>query len=248
MDERRIPARIAFLCWHINCEWQTVQDGLAAEAEAKMGWVNLDMKEVIGMNEMLSRSRRMPALRAMINILFGVLALTWPAPTLLAFAAMFAAYALLTGVVLVVGSVKSRKSNEDWWLPLMVGLVSLGASAIATIHPGLTALVLVFLAGANAMITGVLDIAAAIPLRKTIRNEGLLILNGIVSIAFGVLVFLFPDAGALALVWLISFYAVLSGILLLAFAFRLRAKPNGTTTVEKDRRTIPDRHMSGAHP
>jgi uncharacterized membrane protein HdeD (DUF308 family) len=210
--------------------------------------VNIDMEEVIGMNEMLSRSWRMLALRGVIAILFGVLALTWPALTLLAFAALFAAYALLTGVVLVVGSVKSRKSNEDWWLPLMVGLVSLGAGAIATIHPGLTALVLVFVVGANAMVTGVLDIATAIGLRRTIRNEGLLILNGAVSIAFGVLVFLFPAAGALALVWLISSYAILSGILLLAFAFRLRAKTKGTMTVEQDRRTIPDRRMSAAHP
>jgi uncharacterized membrane protein HdeD (DUF308 family) len=206
------------------------------------------MKEVIAMNEMLSRSWSMLALRGVIAILFGVLALTWPALTLLAFAALFAAYALLTGAVLVVGSVKSRTSNQDWWLPLMVGLVSLGTVAIATVHPGLTTLILVLVVGANALVTGVLDITTAIRLRKTIRNEGLLLLNGAVSIAFGVLVFLFPDAGALALVWLIGFYAILSGMLLLAFAVRLHAKPKGATAVEKDRRTIPDRRISAAHP
>ncbi|OWW18470.1 HdeD family acid-resistance protein [Noviherbaspirillum denitrificans] len=200
------------------------------------------------MNEMLSRSWRMLALRGVIAILFGVLALAWPDLTLLAFATIFAVYALLTGAVLVVGSVRSRKSNEDWWLPLMVGLVSIGAGVVATIHPGLTAMVLVLVVGANALITGVLDIATAVRLRKTIRNEGLLILNGVASIAFGVLVFLFPDAGALALVWLISFYASFSGILLLAFAFRLRAKTKGTSKMEKDRRTIPDRRMAAAHP
>jgi uncharacterized membrane protein HdeD (DUF308 family) len=209
--------------------------------------MNIDMKEVIRMKQMLSRSWRMLALRGVIAILFGVLALAWPDLTLLAFAALFAAYALLTGVVLVVGSIKSRKGNEDWWLPLMVGLVSLGAGAVAAIHPGLTALVLVLVVGANALITGVLDIATAIRLRKTIRNEGLLILNGVASLVFGVLVFLFPDAGALALVWLISFYASLSGILLLGFALRLRARTRGTT-VEKDRRTIPDRRLSAVHP
>jgi uncharacterized membrane protein HdeD (DUF308 family) len=247
MDEHRIPARNALPCWHINCEWQADRDRLAAEAEARLGWVNIGTKEV-GMNEIFSRSWRMLALRGVIAILFGVLALVWPALTLLALAALFAVYALLTGLVLVVGSVKSRKSNEDWWLPLMVGVVSLGAGAIAAIHPGLTALVLVLVVGAYAMVTGVLDIATAIRLRKTIRNEGLLILNGVVSIAFGVLVFLFPDAGALALVWLISFYAILSGILLLAFAFRMRVKTKGTTMVEKDRRTIPERRMPAAHP
>jgi uncharacterized membrane protein HdeD (DUF308 family) len=247
MDERRMPERKAFPCWHINCEWHGDRDRLAAQAEAKPCRMNIDMKEVIGMNEMLSRSWRMLALRGVIAILFGVLVLVWPGLTLLAFAALFAAYALLTGAVLVVSSIKSRKSNDDWWLPFMVGLVSLGAGVVATIHPGLTALLLVLLVGANALITGVLDIATAIRLRKTIRNEGLLILNGVASLAFGVLVFLFPDAGALALVWLISFYASLSGILLLALALRLRATTKGTT-VEKDRRTVPDRRMSAAHP
>lgn len=199
------------------------------------------------MNDMLSRSWRMLAFRGVIAILFGVLALVWPGLTLLVLTALFAAYALLTGVVLVVGSVRSRKSNDDWWLPLMVGLVSLGAAAVATLRPSLTALVLVLVVGANALVTGVLDIATAIRLRKTIRNEGLLILNGAASIAFGVLVFLFPDAGALALAWLISLYALLTGILLLAFALRLRARTTVKATVEKDRRTIPDRRMAPAH-
>ena len=200
------------------------------------------------MTEMLARSWRLLAMRGVITIVFGVLALTWPALTLLAFAALFAAYTLLIGAVMVVGALKGRTSNEDWWLPLMVGLVSLGAGAIAIIHPDLTALVLLFVIGANAMITGVLDIATAIGLRKTIRNEKLLILNGIASIAFGVLVFLFPTAGALTLGWLIGVFAMLSGILLLAFAFRLRAKIRGATSVEKNRRTMRDRRVSVFQP
>ncbi|MDB5762220.1 MAG: hypothetical protein JWQ21_1215 [Herminiimonas sp.] len=198
------------------------------------------------MNEMLSRSWGTLALRGVIAILFGVLALIWPDLTLLALAALFAAYALLTGAVLAVGAVKNRKSSEDWWLLLLIGLVSLGAGAIAVVHPALTALVLVLVMGANALITGVLDIATAIRLRKIIRNEWLLILSGVASIVFGVLVFLFPDAGALALVWLISLYALVTGILIMALAFRLRAKTK--TTVESDRRVGPDRRMSAAHP
>jgi uncharacterized membrane protein HdeD (DUF308 family) len=198
------------------------------------------------MNEMLSRSWGTLALRGVIAILFGVLALIWPDLTLLALAALFAAYALLTGAVLAIGAVKNRKSSEDWWLLLLIGLVSLGAGAIAVVHPALTALVLVLVMGANALITGVLDIATAIRLRKIIRNEWLLILSGVASIVFGVLVFLFPDAGALALVWLISLYALVTGILIMALAFRLRAKTK--TTVESDRRVGPDRRMSAAHP
>jgi len=90
------------------------------------------------------------------------------------------------------------------------------------------ALVLVLLMGANAIVTGILDIAMAIRLRKVIRGEWLLILTGIVSITFGVLVFLFPAAGALALVWLISFYAILTGVLLLALAWLIRKRAQGS--------------------
>jgi uncharacterized membrane protein HdeD (DUF308 family) len=94
---------------------------------------------------------------------------------------------------------------------------------IAILSPGLTALALVLVMGANALIVGVLDIAAAIRLRKVIQGEWLLILAGIASVVFGVLVLLFPGAGALALVWLISVYAIVTGVLLLALAFRARA-------------------------
>ncbi|MDB5797117.1 MAG: hypothetical protein JWP36_1019 [Paucimonas sp.] len=197
------------------------------------------------MSETLSRSWRMLAWRGGIAILFGVLALGWPGLTLLAFAALFAAYALLTGVVMIVGSARYRKSSEDWWLMLMLGLVSLGAGILAVIHPGLTALLLVLVIGANAMLMGVLDIAAAIRFRKTLRNQGLLIVNGAASLIFGVLVFLFPEAGGLALVLLFSFYAIVTGSLLLAFAIRLRSRTAAREGAE--RRRTPDRRMAGAH-
>jgi uncharacterized membrane protein HdeD (DUF308 family) len=174
------------------------------------------------MNELLLQSWWMLALRGAIAVLFGVLAVLWPGITLLWLAALFAAYALIGGAVSIIGAVKNRKSDEEWWLILLLGLVSLGAGVIAVLHPGLTALVLVLIMGANALVTGVLDIAVAIRLRKVIRGEWLLILAGIVSIVFGVLVFLFPGAGALALVWLISVYAIVTGVLLLALAFRAR--------------------------
>jgi uncharacterized membrane protein HdeD (DUF308 family) len=175
------------------------------------------------MIELFLRSWWMLALRGVIALLFGVLALMWPGITLLWLVALYAAYALLTGAVSVYASVKNRHSDEKWWLILLLGLVSISAGVIAVLYPGLTALVLVLVMGANALITGVLDIAIAIRLRKAINNEWLLILSGSASIIFGVLVLLFPGAGALTLVWLISFYAVLTGVLLLALAFRVRA-------------------------
>ena len=182
------------------------------------------------MNEMLSRSWWMLALRGVIAIAFGALALIWPGITLLVLVALFAAYALLGGAVSTLAALRNRRTEQDWWLVLLLGLVSLGAGVVAILHPGLTALVLVLIMGANALLTGILDIAVAIRLRKSIQGEWLLILAGLLSIVFGVLVFLFPGAGALAMVWLISVYAVATGVLLLVVAFRAKSWGRGAGT------------------
>ena len=175
------------------------------------------------MEDLISRTWWVLALQGACALAFGILALLWPDITLLWLVALFAAYALIAGVITVVGVVRNRRREEYWWLLLLLGLSSIAAGVIAVLHPDLTALVLVLLMGANALVNGVLHIALAIQLRKVIRGEWLMVAAGIVSIVFGILVFLFPGAGALALVWLISAYAILIGILLLAVALRARA-------------------------
>lgn len=198
------------------------------------------------MTDSLMKSWWILALRGVFAILFGVLAFFWPGITLLTLVALFAAYALLGGVASIVGALANRQRDDDWWMPLLIGLVGVGAAVISVLHPGLTALVFVLLIGAHALVTGVLDIAFAIRLRKIIRDEWLLILSGAASIVFGALVFLFPSAGALALIWLISVYAVLTGALMLGLAWRLRARSIATTS-RTERRTTPDRRMRTAH-
>jgi uncharacterized membrane protein HdeD (DUF308 family) len=174
------------------------------------------------MAELVRQVWWMFAWRGVVALLFGALALVWPGLTLLWLVVLFAVYAFIGGGVSVVAGFRNRKTDDHWWLALLLGLVSLGAGIIAVLHPDLTALVLVLLMGANAIVTGILDIAIAIRLRKAIRGEWVLVLAGLVSILFGVLVFLFPGAGALALVWLISLYAIMVGILLLVAAWRAR--------------------------
>jgi uncharacterized membrane protein HdeD (DUF308 family) len=174
------------------------------------------------MDEVISRTWWVLALQGLCALVFGILALLWPGITLLGLVVLFAAYALIAGAAAVVGAVNNRKREEYWWLLLLLGLVSMAAGVIAVLHPDLTALVLVLLMGANALVSGVLQIVIAIQLRKVIEGEWLMVAAGSVSIAFGFLVFLYPGAGALAMVWLISFYAVLTGILLLAVAFRVK--------------------------
>ena len=174
------------------------------------------------MKELLARSWWMLALQGFVAVLFGVLALLWPGLTLLWLVALFAAYAIISGAVAVYGAVTNRTMDKGWWLILLLGLVSVVAGVLAIFYPDLTALALVLLMGVNALFTGALQIAVAIRVRKSVRNEWLLVLAGIASIVFGGLVLAFPGAGALALVWFVSFYAVLSGVLLLSLALRVK--------------------------
>lgn len=176
------------------------------------------------MNETLLRYWWMLALRGAVAIAFGTLALLLPGITMLSLIALFAVYAMFGGAVWTIGAIKNRKSDDHWWVLLMAGLAGIGAGLIALVHPALTALVLILLIGANALVTGVLDIVIAVRLRRRIRGEFLLVLSGLASIVFGAVVFLYPlGAGALALVWLVGIYAIATGLLLLVLALRVRA-------------------------
>lgn len=198
------------------------------------------------MNELLCRSWWMPAIRGIVAIAFGLAALFWPGLTLLGLVALFAAYALLGGAISILAAVRHRKMHDDWWMPLLLGAIAIGAGLIALVHPGLSVMVLVLLIGANALVGGVLDIAMAIRLRKSLNDEWLLALTGLLAILFGMLVFLFPGAGALAIVWMISIHALVSGTLLLSLAVRLRKAARGRQSFI-ERRVHPDRRIAHAH-
>jgi uncharacterized membrane protein HdeD (DUF308 family) len=174
------------------------------------------------MQNLLSSSWQGLAWRGGISLVFGILAALWPGITLIWLMALFAVYALISGSASAIAAIKNRHTNRDWWLLLLLGLMGVAAGVIAIIYPNLTAVFLVLLIGATALGSGIVDIVMAIRLRKIIQGEALLIINGIISVAFGVFVFFFPGAGALAMVWLISIYAVASGVLLLALAWRAR--------------------------
>lgn len=170
----------------------------------------------------MDSSARMLLLRGIVAILFGILAAAWPGLTLIWLVALFAVYAIVLGVVSVAGAIRVRRSDSSWWLPLLIGIVSIVAGVYAIAYPGVTTLVLVLVMGVNALLTGALDIALAIRLRRVLRGQWLMVASGIVSILFGILVIAAPGAGALALVWLISLHAIVTGALLLALGLRTR--------------------------
>lgn len=174
---------------------------------------------------MLQRAARnwwMLALRGMFAILFGVLAFLLPGLTLAALVLLFGAYAFVDGLFAIVAGIRSYGEQARWWALVLEGIVGVVVGVLTFLYPGITALVLLYFIAAWALITGVLEIVAAIRLRKEIQGEWMLALAGIASVLFGILLLVLPGSGALAVIWLIGSYAVVFGILLLILAFRLR--------------------------
>jgi len=160
-------------------------------------------------------------LRGIAAIVFGVLAFAWPGLTLLTLILFYGAFALVDGVLAIVAAVTGGAPAPRWWLAI-VGLFGVAAGLLTFLMPGLSALVLLFFIAGWAIATGMLQIVGAIQLRKEIDNEWLLIFGGAVSVLFGIGMMLAPGAGALALVWVIGIYAVITGVVLVALALRLK--------------------------
>jgi len=169
----------------------------------------------------LAKNWWMLLLRGIAAIIFGGLALAWPGMTLLTLILFYGAFVLVDGVLAIVAAITGGALAPRWWLAI-VGLLGIAAGLLTFLMPGVTALVLLYLIAGWAVATGVLQIVGAIRLRKEIDNEWFLILGGIVSVLFGVAMFMAPGAGALALIWVIGTYAIVIGVLLVALSFRLK--------------------------
>jgi uncharacterized membrane protein HdeD (DUF308 family) len=171
----------------------------------------------------LTRNWWLLLVRGIVAICFGLLALFSPGLTLAALVIMYAVYAIADGVCAFAAAVASdAKTSSTWWL-VIVGALGIAAGLFMLVRPGLTAIALVMLAGIWAILHGLVEIMAAIQLRKYIDNEWALIIGGLLSVLFGTFVFVRPGAGALALIWVIGIYAIAFGVLIVAFSFRLRA-------------------------
>jgi uncharacterized membrane protein HdeD (DUF308 family) len=165
------------------------------------------------------------ALRGLAAILFGILAFAWPGITLFVLILFFGAYMLVDGIFSIVAAVRAAGEEERWWLLLIQGILGVLAGLVAFFWPGLTALALLYFIAAWAIVTGILEIVAAIRLRREIEGEWALGLSGALSVIFGVLLIVLPaPAGLLSLVWLVGAYAVATGVLLLILAFRVRSE------------------------
>jgi uncharacterized membrane protein HdeD (DUF308 family) len=176
------------------------------------------------MAEILTRNWWLLVLRGVAAILFGIAAFVWPSLTLEALVILFGAYALVDGIFAIAAGISgwALDTGSRWFL-VLGGIAGVAAGLIAFFYPGITATALVYLIGAWAIVTGVFEVVGAIELRHVISNEWLLIFSGVLSVIFGVLLFVYPAAGALSIVWLIGLYALVFGIATVVLAFRMRS-------------------------
>src|SRR6202011_3716796 len=126
------------------------------------------------------------------------------------------------GIVSIAAALRMNHAEANWWWLLLEGVLGIVVGVLTFLYPGITALWLVYLFGAWAIITGILAIATAIRVRAAIANEILMIVLGVLSVVAGIVIFLVPVYGVFAIVWTISIYAILAGIVLIGLAFRLR--------------------------
>jgi uncharacterized membrane protein HdeD (DUF308 family) len=175
--------------------------------------------------ETLKRHWWVPVLRGIAAVLFGIMAFAYPGLTVAVLVLLFGAWILVDGVFRVIGAIGHRASDKEWGFDLIIGIMGIIIGFLTFHAPRITALALIIYIAAWALMIGATEIALAIKLRREIKGEWFLILMGLLSIAFAVMLLWNPLPGALALVWLIGSYAIAFGILAVILGFRLRSLP-----------------------
>jgi uncharacterized membrane protein HdeD (DUF308 family) len=195
------------------------RDTIFCRAAGHMGKFHLRKESV--MLHAIARNWWMLFLRGLCAVIFGILAFAWPGITLASLILIFGVYAIIDGVTAL--SVGIGAGGRAWWQMIVLGLLGIGAGIVAFAWPALTALTLLSLIAAWSIIRGIVEIMAAIQLRAVVENEWMLILGGICSILFGIIVIVHPSAGALAVLWIIGAYAIVFGLLAIMLSFRLKS-------------------------
>lgn len=174
------------------------------------------------MLRLLSRRWWVFVVRGVLAVVFGVIALVWPETTIQVLVILFGIYAVLDGLFALVTALTSRRRRGGWWLLLVEAVAGIGAGVLAFVWPQVTAVALLYLIAGWAILTGLLELLAALQLRREIEGEWALVLAGVVSIILGLLLALRPGSGLIAVVWFIGAYALVFGVLLTVLGLRLR--------------------------
>jgi len=178
---------------------------------------------VFGVPNLLFRNWWAVLLRGLAGIGFGIVTIFAPGLSLAALVLVFGAYSFADGVLLLISATGRREGQPPAWMLVLEGVANIGIGFIALFWPGITSLGLLWVVASWALVTGILEIVAAIRLRKAIKGEWLLAGSGVLSIGLGIMLIVFPVAGLLTLVFWIGAYALLFGAVMVMLSLRLRA-------------------------
>lgn len=174
-------------------------------------------------NALLAKNWWAFALRGVLGIIFGLIAIVLPGVTMLSLVLVFSAYALVDGIFAIMAAVRAMRQHERWGFLLLEGMVNIIAAAIAFLWPGITVVSFVFLVGTWAILSGGLMLSAALRLQLD-HGRWWLALGGLASVIYGVLLIAAPFIGALVLIWWLGAYAIVFGFALTAVAIKLHAR------------------------
>jgi uncharacterized membrane protein HdeD (DUF308 family) len=167
----------------------------------------------------LIRNWWMPVVRGALGILFGLLVFAYPQTAVTVFVYLFGAYMLLDGIVAL--TMAFDVSRGRGWL-ILSGIAGIAAGILTFLYPSTTALALVYIVAAWAILSGIFEVIAALEWREVLGDAWMLGLAGVLSIIVGVLLVSSPSAGLLAWAWLIGIYAIGYGVLYIVAGLRIK--------------------------
>jgi uncharacterized membrane protein HdeD (DUF308 family) len=170
--------------------------------------------------EQIARTWWLILIRGICAIIFGILALVWPGITVLVLVIIFGIYAIVSGVFSLWAGFGHNVDSRAWLI--IAGIIGILAGIVAFVWPGITALALLYVIAFWAILSGIAEIVAGIKLRQSIDNEWMLILGGVLSVIFGVILFIWPGSGMLALTWLLGIFAIIYGIAMVILSFKVK--------------------------
>jgi uncharacterized membrane protein HdeD (DUF308 family) len=179
-----------------------------------------------------------PATSGVLAIIAGIAAFAWPDKTFEALVLLIGVYAFVRGSIWLSFGLLAATARERWWPFVVNGVIGISFGVLTFAEPQVMTIALVSVLGAWAVLTGVLEIVAAIRFRQIIDNELLLGLGGLLSVVFGVIVLIQPNTGAATFALLFGAYAVLVGIAQVWLGLRLRSLGEETLPVGETVRTV----------
>lgn len=179
---------------------------------------------------LLARNWWLFLLRGILALIFGVVALFFPQAAFLSLVLIFGAFAFVDGIFALIAAFTGGARSENWWWLILEGIFGILIGVLTIIQPAAMGTAWLIIIAVWAIFTGITEIVTAIRLRKEITGEWALILGGIISVLFGLLVMFYPASGAFAVGFMIGIYAIIFGGLFIWLALNLRKFMNTAVT------------------